>query len=908
MNLTKRAGGLFAILTFAIAATVYLLTLTPTVPFWDSGEFIAVSQILGIPHPPGTPFYVLLGRIATLVPWASIAQRVNALSALSGALAVVFTYLSILKMVRISQGGERKPWQEWVAIGAAVIGALMLAFSDVFWENSIEAEVYQLMSLAQILVFWLGLKWWEAHDQKPSVSYLLVATYVMWLCVGLHLGVGIMGLPLIVLVWMVDKKVALLFAMPFLSLLRVPAGLEKMMGAVIALSTLYALYMTWKKKLPGWVAILGMGLAVPGLRASFSDANLTPLTAVLTVIAVVGPMAFLARTQREGRVLLLALFLMIAGYSTHLYLPIRAAQHPGINEGAPATWSKMRDLLERKQYGEMKMSDRRGMTSYDEIFQVQVNKEFWRYFARQWPIFPTDKLWGILLPLALGLAGGVWQFMRDKKGFAISFVFLGLSTVGMIVFLNFSSHEVRDRDYFFQSGFHAFALWMGLGVAWLVSWIRESFAEGQTQNLATYGSLALLALQPALLAKNLWFTHDRSGNYIARDYAYNMLAPLEPNSYVFTNGDNDTFPLWYLQQVEGIGKGVRVVNLSLLNTDWYIRQLRDEEPKVPVTISDQAIEALGSGMYMITPGLEGDSTYTAVYRSHQAEGWAISRDGIVVKPDEKGSYEPIYTNEFMVHHLLDKSRGPNGTWLKQPYLAVTVPEHYGYDSAFSLKGLVYKVERDTTKAGLDVVATHKALYETFKYRGLFNPDGSWDSKVYKDDNASTLSRNYASAHLQLAFHYRDTGEMQKAVTEMERVGRMFPDYAEVQIPLGGFYMQMGDTGRALALYERLAKSSPNSPEVRYYHGASLAFKGRAAEAVREFDAAIELDPRYALPYYGAYTTLREIGERERALGYLQRWLQVNPGDSRASQLFESERQAMGLGTPQLGRPPIPQLR
>jgi len=908
MNLTKRAASLFAILTFAVAATVYLLTLTPTVPFWDSGEFIAVSQILGIPHPPGTPFYVLLGRIATLVPWASIAQRVNALSAISGALAVLFTYLSILKMVRISQGGERQPWQEWVAIGAAVIGGLMLAFSDVFWENSIEAEVYQLMSLAQILVFWLGLKWWEAHDEKPSVSYLLVATYVMWLCVGLHLGVGIMGLPLIVLVWMVDRKVAMLFAMPFLSLLRVPAGLEKMMGAVILLSVVYALIMMWQKKLPGWVAIAGLGLALPGLWASYTDANLTPLTAVLTVIAVVGPMLFLARTQREGRVLLLSLFLMIAGYSTHLYLPIRAAQHPGINEGAPATWDKMRDLLERKQYGEMNPFDRRGMTTLTEIVDVQINKEFWRYFARQWPIFDTNKLWGILLPLALGIAGGIWQFTRDKKGFALSFVFVGLSTVGMIVFLNFSSHEVRDRDYFFQSGFHGFALWMGLGVAWLVTWIRESFAEGPTRNLATYGSLALLALQPVLLAKNLWYTHDRSGNYIARDYAYNMLEPLNKDSYVFTNGDNDTFPLWYLQQVEGIGKSVRVVNLSLLNTDWYIRQLRDDEPKVPVTISDRAIEALGSGVYMITPGLEGDSTYTSVYRAHQAEGWAISRDGIVVKPDGRGSYLPIYTNEFMVHHLIEQSRRPDGTWIKQPYLAVTVPEHYGYDPYFSLKGLVYQIEADSLMAGLDVEATRKALYETFKYRGLFNPDGSWDTKVYKDDNASTLSRNYAAAHLQLAFYYRRAGDVPKAVAEMERIGRMFPDYAEVQIPLGGFYMEMGDTARALDLYAKLAKSSPNSPEVRYYHGASLAFKGRTAEALLEFDAAIQLDPRYALPYYGAYTTLRESGERERALGYLQRWLQVNPGDAQASQLLESERQSMGISSPQLGRPPIPQLR
>src|SRR2546425_9800398 len=127
------AVGLFA---FGVAAAVFLTTLTPTVPFWDSGEFIAVSYILGIPHPPGTPFYVMLGRLATMVPIASIAQRVNGLSALSSALAVLFTYLVTLRLIRLAQGPERRPVDEWIAVAGAATGALLLAFSDNFWENS----------------------------------------------------------------------------------------------------------------------------------------------------------------------------------------------------------------------------------------------------------------------------------------------------------------------------------------------------------------------------------------------------------------------------------------------------------------------------------------------------------------------------------------------------------------------------------------------------------------------------------------------------------------------------------------------------------------------------------------------------------------------------------------------------
>jgi hypothetical protein len=259
-----RMAALVSVLVLLVSAAVYLITLTPTVPFWDSGEFIAVATILGVPHPPGTPFYVLLGRIATLVPWASIAQRVNALSAIAGALAVFLTYLSALRLIRLSQGNERQPWHEWVAIAAAGTGALLLAFSDAFWENSIEAEVYSLMSLAQILVFWLGLRWWEAHDRKPTVGPLLTAVYIMWLCVGLHLGVGIMGAPLLLLVFLVDRSVAALFLMPFLTLLRVPAGLEKMAGAIIVLSAATMTVMAARKKLNGWVVLAGVALSLPG--------------------------------------------------------------------------------------------------------------------------------------------------------------------------------------------------------------------------------------------------------------------------------------------------------------------------------------------------------------------------------------------------------------------------------------------------------------------------------------------------------------------------------------------------------------------------------------------------------------------------------------------------------------------
>ena len=870
------------LLVFLAALGVYLRTLVPTAPFWDAGEFIAVSSILGIPHPPGTPFYVILGRFATLVPIGNIAQRVNGLSALASALAVLLTYVTTLRLIRIAQRrGVVAPAPdllaqpagllatlrtEWLAQLGAVTAAFMLAFSSNFWDNATGAETYSEMAMAQVLILWLGLRWWEAHERRPTVGPLLVAVYVMWLSVGLMLGVGMMGLPLLVLLLLVDRKVAMLFAMPLISVLGVTYGLEKMAGIVLILSGLVFWYYVAQRKLQAWLALAATGGTLYGAWFAFGPAAFTPWAALVSGATVVVPVVALARRHREGRILVLALFLMLAGYSTHLYLPIRAAQHPAINMGTPSDWPALKRLLEREQYGHSSMFVRRGS------LRSQLDKEFWRYWKRQWPLANTmrveggipvqgePRLWQVLLPLLLGGLGGFWQARRERVTFLTMLTLFLFATVGMILFLNFSDQEVRDRDYFFTTGYLTYAIWMGLGIVGLVGWIRDSFEPGMTRRAATAAAAVLLAAQPFVVMRNLWYGSDNSRNTVARDYAWNMLAPLAPNSFVFTNGDNDTFPLWYIQETEGFRRDVKVVNLSLLNTDWYIFQLRDEEPKVPIDLSDDIIRRLGVGAFR----------------------------------DDSGRI--IYTNEFMVRHILEQSRRDGG-WVKQPYFAVTAPDHRGYDPYLTLEGLVYRVNPDTLQGAIDVPATEHNLYNRFRYGGLFNPDGSWDRTVFKDESAVTLSRNYASAHVQLAFHQRRQGRLDRAIMEMERVQRMFPDYTDVLIWLGGFYMEKGDTAGATTLFHALVQRQPDNPEVHYYYGVTLSFQRDLTGALREFDAAIRLDPGYAQSYYGAYYTLGQAGQVERALGYLQRLLEVNPAEQQAQGILQRMRPQAARGSP-----------
>ena len=255
--------------------------------------------------------------------------------------------------------------------------------------------------------------------------------------------------------------------------------------------------------------------------------------------------------------------------------------------------------------------------------------------------------------------------------------------------------------------------------------------------------------------------------------------------------------------------------------------------------------------------------------------------------------------------MMDQAKRDSG-WVKQPYFAVTVPNDFGYAPYFRQEGIVQEVMRDSLQAGFDEPATHKALYETFRYRGLITEDGSWDPKVFKDENAQNLSKNYAFAHMQLALHYRRAKDFPKAVAEMERVQRMFPDWVEIQLPLGSIYLSMGDTLKAWQFYEQLAERVPGSPEAQYYRGASLAYRGKLTEAIEAFRRSRMLDPNYPNPYFDEFATLWDLGRTEEAIQAMQRWVDLHPEDQEAQLRLQEARRRAGLGTGSpLGTPPSP---
>jgi hypothetical protein len=689
---------------FLVALLVYTITCTTSCPWWDSGEFIATSHVLGIPHPPGTPLYVLIGRLFALLPFATVAYRVNWLSALASALAVLFTFLLAVRLIRLCQGGARTRADEIVAWAGGAAAAFFAAFSDTFWVNAIEAEVYALSSLMQVVILYLGVRWWEGFARGEGDNRLLAAWYLCFLCVGIHLGTFLVMPSLVLLVLLVSP------------------------------------------------------------RSLFAPRNL---------VWAVG--------------------LALAGLSVHAYLMIRAHANPPINEGDPETWRALRSMLFREQYGPRPIFPRSAPWGY----QLGMYRD---YFADQFTL--SAKL-GAAIPIVIGLGGAAAHAVRERRSFAMLALAFLLTSLGLVVYLNFTSHEEPERDYFFVTSFEIFAVWIGMGLALALGALaRRVHALSRVPALgACCAAVVAFSLLPL---GHFWYTHDRRDFTIARDYAANTMATLGPNALLFTHGDNDTFPLWYLQQVEGVRPDVRVINLYLANAHWYLRQLRDEAPRVPTTIDDAQLAAVPSGVL----------------------------DGLPV-------------NRWLLRDVLRHAGS------RPVYFTVTAPEHFGLDSLLVLEGLVWRVAPRPVKpdSGLgwngrnwiDARQVRENLDRTYVYRNLFDHEGNLLAHPYKNPHSILMTQNYAAARLELAYDDRRRGELGAGIRELQRVDRMYPGFPAAQGLLGLFYLEEGDTARSRAFFQE-GERGPVTADFFYYDGYCLGRMGRIDEAVAKLSIADRMDP------------------------------------------------------------------
>jgi Protein of unknown function (DUF2723) len=535
------------------ALLLYILTLAPTTQFWDTSEYIAAASTLGIPHPPGNPLFVLMAHVWGLIPWAQgYAQRINLFAAATSAVSAGCWFLIGERWLRAFVPAR------WPRRLAALAGAVVSATAFTVWNQSVVNEkVYTLSLLSIALILWLIVRWDDQPAGDAHDHYLLLIIYLLALTSTNHMMGVLVGPVVIILLFPPLKQQR--------PLSDVERGLE--WSQLLVFTSVWALVMSLGLERWEFVAVAGV-----------------MFTGALVYAFIAGNAPFA----------LAALGAVIVGLSVYTYLPIRAAFHPPINEGEPTTWEALWAVLSRQQYGKPSIFDNptqpagAGNAGHTLALYWDQLANYWQYFKWQFGHDWSERAQRVLAIVFtfFGIVGAARHWRADKRT-ALAMTFLVFTfTFALVFYLNFKygfsrhpelpqlQHEVRERDYFFICSFAIWGIWVGMGLAAGVEWIGEWFRERQPVEARRwlYGTpLLALALIP-LFGNRL--TASRRGETLARDFAYDLLQSLEPYGILVTAGDNDTFPLWYAQEVEGIRRDVTIVNLSLANTDWYVRQLQ----------------------------------------------------------------------------------------------------------------------------------------------------------------------------------------------------------------------------------------------------------------------------------------------------------------------------------------------
>jgi len=796
-----------AVVVFFVTMITYALTISPTVVFWDVGEFIAAAQMMQVPHPPGSPLFLLVTRIAMMIPFAADhAVRAHAFSALCSAMGIMFLYLVIVRVVTNFRGVPATVSDKVTVYGAAIIGALSLGFGTTYWANSIEAEVYGVSMLFLAAIMWLVIRWLDHADREGNEKYILFIAYLIGLSLGVHLLALLTIFPVLMIIYFRKYE--------FSSNGFIKLGII----SVVVFGVVYPGIVKWipgmmdgefrggKSDIISWVPWILIGASLLGVYYSYVE------------------------KKKMLHIALLSIVLIFVGYTTYTTVLIRSNANPPMNENDPSNLARLTSYLSREQYGDAPVMKRRysnepqhqGIyTNYtsdmDFLIRYQLNHMFFRYLGWNYIGQATDvqdagvgwkDTWGI--PFLIGLLGIYYQFKKDWKMWLVFVaMFIVLGPV-LALYQNQQEPQPRERDYFYVGAFYVFSLWIALGVVALVDYVKKFIQEKRMAETLSFAVVGVFALAiPGNLARINWHDHDRSGNYVAWDYSYNLLQTCEKDALLFTNGDNDTFPLWYLQDVEGVRRDVRIVNLSLVNTPWYIQQMKNtpyyqEAKAVPISRTDAQIERIQPvaweprQMELPVPR-EAFERYGVTDTSLINKG----RIGFLFRNTlQIGPTKALRVQDIMVQDIVYTNQ-----WKRPIYFAVTVSpdSKIGLDQYLWFHGMAWRLEPR------QVVDQDRSINpEVLAANLLTEPEGfsktpqygyKWrkvaDPTVYFDENTTRMMVNYRSAFIRLALYYSNvTNQKEKGVEVLDRMEQLMP---RAKIPMGwdlqsdiaSFYHRLG---------------------------------------------------------------------------------------------------------------------
>lgn len=866
-----------------MAFIVYLRTMAATTSFWDCGEFIAISNILGIPHPPGYPLYAVIGRMMIMLfPFVhEIAARVNLLSPIFSAVTIGLVYLLTVKLIEMWRGRPQNGFEEVILHLAGVLAAAFLAFAPTWWDNSIEAEVYGISMFVMCLTIWLALRWRDRIGQVGNRKMLLLIVYLLGLGLAAHMTTWMAAGPLLLFILLVDWR--------------------SVMGGIVLGGVGIALLLIVRQFQPGQESAVQLFVPVIGM-------------------AIVWAVCRKRVTSLDWDFGLWAAGLFILGLSIHAYLVIRSQLNPGIDECDPSNWDRLMYVLQRKQYEPFNFFQRRA------DFMYQFSHMFLRYFKWQFSWLAIGlgalggglNLWdreekrfsiaaavllvlGILVALgwpqpvlgsladsplatmliALGIIAGFFHVIKRRD---LSFSILGpafiITTLGLVVYLNMLNPQPRDRDYIYAPGYLFFAIWIGMGAWWLMGRTREWLEPlaPKFSRIAAYVLGGVLLAVALFNIKLYYFEKDRSHNWIPSDYGYNILQSALPGGIIFTNGDNDTFPVWFEQEVNNTRKDVRIVNLSLGNTEWYLKQMKANG--VPFNMSNFEIDQMARRPYMNEAGEVFPVSAVAIREIIAANAGKKLTFSELISPAEeffKKVFTPDYTEKYPV------------------YFAVTVgTENFaGMRPHLSFEGLLYRVTPLKSNEQVNVEAARRNLNQVYRFRGIEDP------KIYKDGNTQMLLGNYAVAFWNVGMAMRRKAEeikmkspaeaeqlRQEAVRLFERAVNIVPDRPEGQNLMAVSYLEMGQTDKAIASFHRLVDLDRKSPYPIIQLAMAFDRAGRSDSAEFYLQKAVQHSPNSGEVYGALYNYyLYSRKDTVRAVSVIEGWLAKNPQDQAARQIL-----------------------
>ncbi len=911
---------------FIACAVIYGLTVEPTASFWDCSEFIAATYKLQIPHPPGPPIFLLLGRLFSMfaVDETSVALAVNWLSVISSSATIMFTYWTVVMLA------QKVTSNTFMQVLVASVSAFSFAVTDTFWFSAVEAEVYALSLFFMSTSFWAILKWEKIDEHRRANQWLIFIAYLIGLSIAVH-PLSLLTLPSIALVYYFKR-----FKYSHWGLLG-----ALLAGGALIVFTMYGLRI-------GIVSLITQMemFFVNGLDFPFSSG------AIVGVAVLIGGMIYLlSNTQSKIKVelntMLLCLCFLSIGYGSYSLILIRSAKDPLIDMNNPENLPNFIFYLDMLQYGtrplvygehfDAKITgqtdghkiyrktdhqyeladvlptyqyDSKDLTlfprmhssrtdhqqAYREIsglsggqrpsminhiqyfWKHQVGYQylrylFWNFSGRESDIqgagwlTPTNQSTSLpyrlqhnkgrnnywMLPLLMGLLGALYLSRKSNSAFLPVLMLFVMTGIALVIYVNAPPTEPRERDYIYVGSFYAFAITIGFGVMFL----KDLLAMLTRSSLIAVIAASIFGLAiPTILILENWDDHDRSGRYYSADSAINHLASCNKNAILITGGDNDTYPLWYAQDVEGYRTDVRVIVTTLFNTEWYIDQMLRtsyaSEP-LPFSIDNQLYRRGGMIDYVPVvdnPGVAGEAINLDQYLKlvrQQHPGLKISASGgqqylslpkrklylnIEGRQVDQEDIVPDTMQHLKSRRLVFEVKG-NGlqkadmmlldliatnNWERPIYFTYTGLNNINFDLRPYVvqEGLTYRllpiVNPDPNNIPVDTETMYVNLMDKFQWRGLN------DSSIYYSDYYQSQLINPRVAFNRLASTLIEEGKPKMALNAIEHSLYMIPDdtipYDFSAVQTSDLLATLGQTGRTIEITDTLVDRANH--DLTYY--------------------------------------------------------------------------------------------